>query len=422
MTTLRPPTDSVLRDIRALSSGTMATLIRELAIPNIKSGSYEVVDRVRSAFVAHVAGVVPGKYEAWQDAWDDFARTPQAIVVAAGGPVHAEGAGIRYELHFWDGRTTTRFANLSDLDSAFRAATAFAPAGDQGQLEAVVYRRRGERQLIARTHGHRLSDGRAEVRPLAGWEEAEMAPLVPAQKTVPTFAELFGCARHGLRRLAESWHQARGATPTEYLTLFSSLTEIEEITVVRALRAVRPADGEPMDWVVSRRAIAVQRALDEIQEARGLPPIMPGPPPGGHPAGYVLTEGDCLEAQRIAGAVTRFFGASTPAVVVRVERDRDGWRWVRVCDVDGNSLRMGTGSFQVGTVQCVGSLEAEVMAAEIRRAIDAELAAALKHEQGVVESPMPRHIARRLGMAGAADAVPAPTVELEEAITCGPRR
>ena len=147
-----------------------------------------------------------------------------------------------------------------------------------------------------------------------------------AGQAVPRFQDLFLGTRESLRRLAESWHQARWATPVEYLTLFSSLTEVEEITVIQALRAVHPTNGEPMDWLVSRRAIAVQRALDGIQEARCLPPIMLGAPPDDHPASYELTKGDCLEAQRIAGAVTRFFGTSTPAVVVRVERDRDGSR------------------------------------------------------------------------------------------------
>ena len=248
-----------------------------------------------------------------------------------------------------------------------------------------------------------------------------MAPLAPAQKTIPTFAELFGGSRDSLRRLAECGHQARGATPSEYLRLFASLTEAEEVAVVRALRAVRPEHGEPMDWLVSRRAIAVQRALDGIQQARGLPPIMPGAPPDDHPAGYALTEGDRLEARRIARTVTRFFAKSTPAVVVRVDRDQDGWRWVRVCDLDGAPLRMGTGGFQIGAVQCVGAAEAEVMAAEIRNAID-EGIAGQNDDQGVGTVPMPRHVARRLRVEPAADTTPSPTVELEEAVTCGPRR
>ena len=184
---------------------------------------------------------------------------------------------------------------------------------------------------------------------------------------------------------------------------------------------MRPADGEPTDWPVSRRAIAVQKALDGIQEARGQAPIMPGPPPGGSLAVYALTEGDRLEVRRIAGAVIRFFGNNTPAAVVRVEGDRDGWRWVRVCDMDGNPLRMGTGGFQVGAVQCVGAAEAEVMAAEIRSAID-EGIAGLNHDQGVGMASMPKHVARRLGLEPAAEAVPMQASEQEEAIICGPHR
>ncbi|HLN24647.1 MAG TPA: hypothetical protein VK558_11750, partial [Patescibacteria group bacterium] len=258
--------DKVLVDARALSGGTMATLIRGLAVPDVQPGHYEVIERVQAVFVAHVVGAGAEAYGTWQEAWDDFARTHLAAMAAKKTLVRAQGGTVQYELLRWD-RPKSDFLSLSSLDAAFRSAVAYAPLGDRGQLEAVVYRRRGERQLIARTHGHRLSDGRAEVRPLANWENAEMARLVTAQKTIPTFAELFGGARPGLRRLAESWHRARGSTPIEYLTLFSSLTETEEVAVVRALRAVRPNDGEPMDWVVSRRAVTVQRALDEIHEA-----------------------------------------------------------------------------------------------------------------------------------------------------------
>lgn len=172
--------DNVLQDARTLSSGTMAALIRALAVPNVSSGHYEVVERVRRAFASHVEGAGAGRFSTWQEAWADFRATPQAVEAVAGGPVHAEGGSVLYELHFWDGRPKTHHLSLTELDAAFRAAVAIVPIGDDGQLEAVVYRRRGERGLIARAHGHRLSDGRAEVRPLAGWEDAEMEPMAPA--------------------------------------------------------------------------------------------------------------------------------------------------------------------------------------------------------------------------------------------------
>jgi len=406
--------DNVLQDVRALSSGTMAALIRELAVPNVHSARYEVVERLSRAFSAHVEGAGAGRFSNWQDAWASFRATPQAVEAAAGGPVYAEGASVQYELHFWDGRPKTHHSSLTELDVAFRAAVATAPLGDDGQLEAVVYRRRGERALIARTHGHRLADGRAEVRPLAGWEDAEMLPMPPIQKAAPTFAELFNNARESLRRLADSWHRARGQTPTEYLRLFSSLTPAEELVVVRNLRAVVPADGEPMGWLISRRAITVQRALDHIQETRGRPPIMAGPPPGGDQPGYMLTEGDHLEVRRIAAAVIKFYGTSTPTATVKTEADSDGWNWVRVCDMDGLPLTMGTGGFQVGAVQCANVAEAAAMASalstEIRRVAD-----------GAAMGPMPRHIARRLNPEPiSADVQAAP--EPEEPISWGYRR
>jgi len=83
---------------------------------------------------------------------------------------------------------------------------------------------------------------------------------------------------------------------------------------------------------------------------------------------------------------------------------------------------MGTGGFQVGAVQCVGAVEAEAMANEIRRAVDDEATAGQNHDQGVGKTQMPRHVARRLGMAPAAEAVPMRVAEQEEAVICGPRR
>ena len=350
--------DRILSDVRELSSGTMATLIRQLAVPGVQPGQYEVVERVRIAFAAHVVGVGAERFQTWQDAWGEFCRTPQAAESAAGSSV-----GV-------------------------------------------------------------------EVRALAGLEDTELVPTVPTPKAAPTFAELFGGTRDSLRRLAESWHRARGTTPTETLQLFASLRPEEEVEVIRSLRAITPEDGEPFEWLVSRRAIAVQTALDRIQEARGLPPIQAGPPPSGYPSEYKLSVGDKLEAQRIARSVVKFFGQSTPAVIIRADRDRDGWHWVRIRDVDGNVLTMGKGGFQVGAVQCCHQAEAAEIQAEIRRALDIEIArveavAGKRAEVGYHLSEMPRHIARRLNPQLAAEIVPAPPTPVpEEATTwtCTPRR
>lgn len=251
------------------------------------------------------------------------------------------------------------------------------------------------------------------------------APM-ESSKVAPTFAELFDGTRDSLRRLAESWHQARGATPTEYLELFASLTADEEIAVMRAVRAIKPSDGEPTDWLVSRRAVSVQEALDAIQGSRGRPPIMPMPPPYVREVGYVLSDGDKLEAARIANVVVKFFGPSATAVTVRTEVDRDGWHWVYVTDMDGLPLKMGTGGFQVGAVQCSHAAEATAMASAISHAIDTETrrvaVGGVKFNGGKELGQMPRHMARRLGIHPAADAHgSAPISSLEETESCANR-
>jgi len=198
-----------------------------------------------------------------------------------------------------------------------------------------------------------------------------------------TFAELFVGTRPSLRALAEGWHRAVGMTPTPYLRLFASLTSSEEVVVIKAQRAIKPRDGEPFDWLVTRRCHAVQGALDRIQAARGLPPVDLGPPPVGQPVGqrYELTDGDRLECRRIAGIVKRYTAGRFP-VIVRVEGDGlpdrhipdgGGWFWVKVCDVDGAPLRMGTGGITVGKIQCCTRVEAGAMASELREAIDRAL-------------------------------------------------
>ena len=95
-------TAKVLLDAKGLAGGTMAVLIRSLAVPGVQPGHYEVIGRVQAVFVAHVIGAGAGAYRTWQEAWDDFARAPAATLAAREGLVRANGVTVQYELHRWD--------------------------------------------------------------------------------------------------------------------------------------------------------------------------------------------------------------------------------------------------------------------------------------------------------------------------------
>ena len=95
--------------------------------------------------------------------------------------------------------------------------------------------------------------------------------------------------------------------------------------------------------------------------------------------------------------------------------------------MDANPLKMGTGGFQIGAVQCGHDAEAAAMAAEIRHAIDDETRRAAvgsirKADMGTPVGPMPRHVARRLGIESADQEAPtAPTPIVEEMPSCSYR-
>lgn len=60
------PSDYVLHDALALSSGTIATLIND--------NRYQIIEGVQSNFVIFIASRGPRLFSNWQDAWRAFRK------------------------------------------------------------------------------------------------------------------------------------------------------------------------------------------------------------------------------------------------------------------------------------------------------------------------------------------------------------